>query len=41
MKYLRKPRPIILIDLDGDDYINGKQSISLCELDDSLHRTIL
>jgi hypothetical protein len=42
IRYLRKPQPIILTDLTGsNDYINGKQSVSLCELDDSLHRTIL
>lgn len=42
MKYIRRPQPIILTDLTGTyDYINGKQALSLCELDESLHRVIL
>lgn len=42
VRYLRKPQPIILVDLTGtSDYINGLQTQSLCELDEVLHRTIL
>lgn len=42
IRYIRKPQPIILVDLTGtSDYINGLQTQSLCELDEVLHRTIL
>lgn len=39
-EYLRKPVPIILMDL-GQYQIDGIQGPSDCELDSSLHRTIL
>lgn len=43
-RYVKKPYPILLVDLTGtSDYINGKQSplVTVCELDESLHRIIL
>lgn len=41
IKYLRRPCPIILEELTGDDSINNKQNFSECELHESLHRIIL
>ena len=44
IRYLRKPYPIILEDLTGtSDYVNFEQKpySTICELDESLHRTIL
>lgn len=41
IRYIRKPNPIILIDLEDDLSINGISEESECELDSSLHRTIL
>lgn len=41
IRYIRKPNPIILTDLEDDLSINGKTGESRCELDSSLHRTIL
>ena len=41
VRYIRKPNPIILTDLEDDLSINGISEESECELDSSLHRTIL
>ena len=41
VRYIRKPNPIILINLEDDLSINGISEESECELDSSLHRTIL
>lgn len=41
VKYLRRPCPIILEELNGDDSINNTQRFSECELHESLHRIIL
>lgn len=42
VKYIRRPQPIILTDLEGSGLtINGKSGPSQCELHDSLHRYIL
>ena len=41
IRYSKKPNPIILIDLEDDLSINGISEESECELDSSLHRTIL
>ena len=41
IRYIKKPNPIILIDLEDDLSINGISEESECELDSSLHRTIL
>jgi hypothetical protein len=41
IRYIRKPNPIILTDLEDDLSINGQFEESECELDSSLHRTIL
>lgn len=41
IRYIRKPNPIILVDLEDDLSINGVAEESVCELDSSLHRTIL
>lgn len=41
IRYIRKPNPIILTDLEDDLSINGVAEESECELDSSLHRTIL
>lgn len=44
IKYVKKPKPIILIDLhtlDNTLTINGKYEENPCELTDTLHRTIL
>lgn len=44
MRYLRKPNPIILINLD-DEYdgltIEGKSARTSCELPDDMHHTIV
>lgn len=40
VRYVRKPRPIILEDLEGVT-INGEDKESYCELDSSLHQEIL
>lgn len=41
VKYIRRPKPIILTQLDGDLSIDGEQQAMGCELHDSLHRLIL
>ena len=41
IRYIRKPNPIILVDLEDELSINGVSEESKCELDSSLHRTIL
>lgn len=41
IRYLRKPKPIILTDLEGGLTINGESTASNCELPDSLHKAIL
>lgn len=41
IRYIKKPNPIILTDLEDDLSINGISEESECELDSSLHRTIL
>lgn len=41
IRYIRKPNPIILVDLEDELSINGVAEESECELDSSLHRTIL
>lgn len=41
VRYIRKPNPIILTDLEDELSINGVTEESVCELDSSLHRTIL
>jgi hypothetical protein len=41
VKYIRRPRPIILTDLGDGLTINGESTKSSCELHDSLHRLIL
>lgn len=41
VRYIRKPNPIILTDLEDELSINGVAEESVCELDSSLHRTIL
>ena len=41
IRYIRKPNPIILVDLEDELSINGISEESECELDTSLHRTIL
>lgn len=41
LRYLRRPAPIILQDLPDDLNINGCNSISECELHESLHQRIL
>lgn len=40
-KYLKKPNPIILINLPDGLKINEESEESICELDSSLHRDIL
>ena len=40
VRYVRKPRPIILEDLEGVT-ISGEDKESYCELDSSLHQEIL
>lgn len=41
IRYLRKPKPIILTTLEGDLSIDGIQQLTECELNTVLHRTIL
>lgn len=41
VRYIRRPRPIILDDLGGDLSIRGVSTKSTCELDESLHQEIL
>lgn len=41
VRYLRKPKPIILTTLEADLAIDGETTIQTCELDDILHRQIL
>lgn len=41
IRYIRKPNPIILVNLEDELSINGVTEESVCELDSSLHRTIL
>ena len=44
IRYIRKPKPIILCDLSsdyGNVSINGESSISECELNPSIHEEIL
>lgn len=41
LRYIKKPNPIILVDLEDDLSINGQFEESECELDSSIHRTIL
>jgi hypothetical protein len=41
IRYVKKPNPIILCNLEDGLSINGLSSESECMLDSSLHRTIL
>lgn len=41
VRYLRRPRPIILTNLDEGLSIQGRSKESTCELDESLHQEIL
>ena len=41
VRYIRKPRPIILTDLDNELSIQGISKESTCELDESIHYEIL
>ena len=42
MKYLRRPNPIVLVDLSTTNLsVNGVKQISECEMDASLHNLIL
>jgi hypothetical protein len=42
LRYIRKPRPIILEDLSNDDLtINGESEVTSCELNSRLHPDIL
>lgn len=41
LRYIKKPNPIILIDLEDDLSINGQSEESECKLDSSIHRAIL
>ena len=42
VRYLRKPKPIVLIDLSNDDMaINGVSNATPCEFHESLHQRIL
>lgn len=41
IRYIKKPNPIILVDLEDDLSINGQSEESTCKLDSSIHRTIL
>lgn len=42
LRYLRKPKPIILVDLSNSGLtIEGKNQAMTCELHDALHKTIL
>lgn len=43
-RYVKKPKPIVLVDLDVDDYtvsINGVTEATECELPEELHPEIL
>lgn len=43
-RYVKKPQPIILIDLDTDDYtvsIEGRTAVTECELPEELHPEIV
>ena len=41
VRYLRKPKPIVLVDLDGDLSIHGVQSVTSSELNPLLHEKIV
>lgn len=41
VRYLRKPKPIILVPLEGALSIDGLKEITECELNTALHRPIL
>lgn len=41
VRYIKRPRPIILVDLDGDLSIQGQQSIMDSELNSFLHEKIV
>lgn len=41
IRYVKRPRPIILSDLEGNLSIDGQTSAQECELDPILHREIL
>ena len=41
VKYLRKPNPIILVNLDNNLTIDNSSNTSTCELSEALHRPIL
>lgn len=41
VRYLRKPKPIVLVDLDGDLSIHGVQSVTNSELNPLLHEKIV
>ena len=41
VKYLRKPKPIILVNLDNNLTIDNDSNASTCELSEALHRPIL
>lgn len=41
IRYLRKPKPIILVKLEDEVSIEGIQEVTECELNTSLHRLIL
>ena len=42
IRYLKRPTPIVLVDLTGSDLsINGKQEVTNCKLDEILHPEIL
>ena len=41
VRYLRKPEPIILADLDGGLSIDGETEAKTCKLPEALHQTIL
>ena len=42
IRYLKRPNPIVLVDLTGSDLsINGEREVTNCELDEILHPEIL
>lgn len=41
LRYLRKLKPIILVNLDGENAIEGRTAVSNSELPESLHQMIL
>lgn len=41
IRYVSKPEPIILTDLDNDIYINGVNTKTQCKLNPAIHRAIL